>query len=501
MFIFRLLQFLVKTLKVPAFMEWIIMKFYFIAIVRRKWAVNILIFLVPMLITGCGATSYSTSKILEIKPFEETMADYIKNLRWAKELTLETEISSKVTIFREPHNHDLKNFKAKLNILPISDSRQEISNLKIIPSGEIVDRSVEFKIDTLPPGRYEFMLRADAVLRNEFVQVSGKIPFPPQAVPTEQIKYTRPSLIIDSDDKKIHDLALSIAKGEDDLYRVVFKASKWVKENVQTFYDTSIVTTSQKASWVLENRKGVCDEKTNLFIGLLHSLGIPAKFITGFASTDYPDVMNHSPRFKKHAWAEVYFPSVGWIPFDVAYNQLGFIDATHIKLAESVDISNVLSSYEWQSSDAVVSIKDLEMRTDIKQSAGMIDPLLEIKSNVWYHKIDVESYNVIEATVINNHNFYVITDIHINMPLDLKLMDRNFKMLLMEPNTQKTIYWIVKPIINIDRKTRSVFPIEVVSDRRASSSLKFQVTKDRGYVKHSFEDLKNRVNGKIRDAL
>ena len=467
----------------------------------RNFTANLLIFLVLMLISGCGITNFSKSGLLEIKPFEEKMEEYHKNYQVAKELTLETEISSQIVILGETPHHDVKYMKANLNILPMNDGRQKISNLEIIPNGKIVGHSLEFKIDTPSAGWYEFKLKADAVLRYEFFQVTEKLPFPLQAIPTEQIQYTRPSLVIDSDDKKISDLALSIANGEDDLYRVVFKVSKWVRENVHTHIDVSTVTTSQKASWVLEHRKGVCDEKTNIFIGILRSLGIPAKFIIGLVGTNYQDPMNLMPRFKMHGWAEVYFPSVGWIPFDVAYNQLGFIDATHIKLTETVDTSDALTSYEWKSSNAIVSVKDLEIKTIIKQTTGMINPLLEIKSKVWYRDIDMESYNVVEATIKNPHKFYVITNIYLKTTHDIEIIDENIKMLLMEPNTKKTVYWIVRPTIDLDRRMAAIFPIDIVSFRNVSSSLKLKVAKEQGYPKISLEKLKNKVNRKIKDSL
>jgi hypothetical protein len=465
------------------------MKKYFTTILVKNWAANILTLLVLMLNTGCGIIKSSTSRALEIKPFEEMMEEDHKKLRIAKELTLETEISSRIIISREIQNHNVEYLKANLKILPMIDSRQKILRLETVPSGKVVGRSLEFKLDSPSRGRHEFKLKAEAILKHEFVQVSDKIPFPLQVIPTEQIKYTKPSFMIDSDDEGIKAVASSTAQGEDDLYRVVFKVSKWVRENVQADIDISTVSFSQKASWVLEHRKGVCDEITNLFIGLLRSLGIPVKFIIGLVGTNYNDKIN----FKPHGWAEVYFPSAGWIPFDVAHNQMGFIDATHIKLTESVDTSESLTLYEWKSPNAFVSVKDLEIKTMIKQITGTITPLLEIRPKVWHRNIDIGSYNVIEATVINPQKLYVITDISLQIPHELKIMGRNTKMILLEPDTRRTLYWIVKPTIDIAKRKIVTFPINVVSSRNASSSMTFCVAEAPGYRKYSFERLKNAV--------
>lgn len=417
---------------------------------------------------------------------------YFRALRNAKELTLETEISSKIFITHKAPQYRLEYLKATLHILPLMDSRQTILNLETIPTGKINGRSIEFKLDAPPPGRSEFKLKAEAELRHEFIKVTDKISFPLQDIPTGLIDYTKPGLIIDSDDEGIRTLASSIAQGEDDLYRVVFKTIKWVRENVREAFDISTISISQKASWVLENRKGVCDEQTNLFLGILRSLEIPAKYITGIVSMNY----NGTIKFKQHAWAEVYFPSVGWVPFDIAYNQLGFIDATHLKLTESVDNPDSLSSYEWESSSQI-TIQHLDIKAKIKNITGFVAPPLEIKPTAWYDKIEFRSYNVIEASVINPYKFYVITDISLQTPEALKIMGKNNKMLLLEPDTKKSVYWIIRPTSNMPRRMIVGCPIEIISSRGASSSMKFFAGIGQEYTKHSFEKLKKAVEMKI----
>lgn len=436
------------------------------------------------------------------------MEEKYKKIQTSKELTMETEISSKIFISQGNPYYSVKYLRANLKVLPMIYGRQDIVSLDIKPPGKIVDHSLEYVFDAPSPGFYECKLKTEAVCRHDFVQVTDKIPFSFQATTAEQKKYIEPSLVIDSNNENIQTLAASIAKGEDDLYRVIFKASKWVMENVESEFSNSTIYTSQKASWVLENREGVCDEKTNLFIGLLRSLGIPAKFITGFVGVNY----NHKINFKPHSWAEVYFPSVGWIPFDVAYNQLGYIDATHIKLSESVDLSDSLTSYEWESVDIsdhhgsdgrnpghdLVSINNLMIRTTIKQETGTVTPLLEITAKVWHDNIDAGSYNVIEATVINPNKFYVITNLYMIIPSELNLMGENNKMLLLEPDTRMTVYWIVKPTYDPGLNMSATFPVDIITTKSNSTGVSFKVTKEKGHAKYSLEKLKNKVEKKLK---
>ena len=84
-------------------------------------------------------------------------------------------------------------------------------------------------------------------------------------------------------------------------------------------------------------------------------------------------------------------------------------------------------------------------------------------------------------------------------PYDLKIMGKNIKMLLMEPDTKKTVYWIVKPAVNVPGGSIVNIPVDIVSSRNAYSSTNF-------YVEHEaqiygYEKLKKEVEKKIRSVL
>lgn len=486
------------------------MKLSFSTMRLRHRLTHTALFLGIFLMVGCVPKS-STSGIFKVRPLEEMFGEYYKKIRTAEELTLKTEISSQIIISKRTPDQFVEYLKANLKILPVTDRRQRILNLEITPPGKIEGSSLEFRLDAPSPGRHEFKVNTEAVLKHEFVKVCDKIPFPLRDIPVDQVKYTKPSSMIDSDDEEIGRVASAIALGEDDLYMVVFKVSEWVRENVQGQIDSSTVSTSQTASWVLENRKGVCDEKSHLFIGLLRSLGIPAKFIIGFLGINYDGTIN----FKPHGWAEVYFPSAGWIPFDVAYNQLGFIDASHIKLSESADTSEPITSYEWKSIDisnlpssseaengnSLVSIKDLKIRTKIIDMKGTASLLLEIEPGVWYQNIDTESYNVVEAKVKNPNKFYVITDIVLQTPKELEVMGKSSEMILMKPGAVKTLYWIVKPAIKIPEGRKATFPINILLSRNISSSTEFNIARAGVYPKYSLIKLEKEIIRKVKSAL
>ena len=68
---------------------------------------------------------------------------------------------------------------------------------------------------------------------------------------------------------------------------------------------------------VLHNRRGVCQDFAHLQIACLRSLGLAARYVSGYLATTPPP---GQPRLvgadASHAWLSVYEPDFGWIDFD-----------------------------------------------------------------------------------------------------------------------------------------------------------------------------------------
>jgi transglutaminase-like putative cysteine protease len=78
------------------------------------------------------------------------------------------------------------------------------------------------------------------------------------------------------------------------------------------------------------NRRGVCQDFTNLLICLARLLSIPARYVCGYLDTG-PKADNLAQGEASHAWAQVYLPEVGWRGFDPTN---GVITQTrHIRVA------------------------------------------------------------------------------------------------------------------------------------------------------------------------
>ena len=104
----------------------------------------------------------------------------------------------------------------------------------------------------------------------------------------------------------------SLLAGARDLNRRIFEDFK---------YDSKATTVATPLEEVWEKRRGVCQDFAHLGIACLRSLGLPARYVSGYLRTRPPE---GSPRLTgadaSHAWFAVFCPGAGWVDFDPTNN-------------------------------------------------------------------------------------------------------------------------------------------------------------------------------------
>jgi transglutaminase-like putative cysteine protease len=91
---------------------------------------------------------------------------------------------------------------------------------------------------------------------------------------------------------------------------------------------------------VLRTRRGVCQDFAHFQVGCLRSLGLAARYVSGYVRT-YPPPGR--PRLvgadASHAWVSVYCPGTGWLDVDPTNNLIP--SDSHVTLAWGRDYSDV----------------------------------------------------------------------------------------------------------------------------------------------------------------
>ncbi|MGH9713219.1 MAG: transglutaminase TgpA family protein [Candidatus Acidiferrales bacterium] len=120
-------------------------------------------------------------------------------------------------------------------------------------------------------------------------------------------------------DPRIPKLAEQIVGGSDNNYDKAANIERYLKTRYGYTLDlTGTPTADPLAYFLFVRRAGHCEYFASAMTVMLRSLGIPARYATGFLPGEFNDVGgDYIVRASDaHAWVEAYFPGYGWITFD-----------------------------------------------------------------------------------------------------------------------------------------------------------------------------------------
>lgn len=119
-------------------------------------------------------------------------------------------------------------------------------------------------------------------------------------------------------------------------HELVHALNEWLFNAIS--YDTEATSVDSSIDVAINDRKGVCQDYSNIMITMLRGFGIPARYVSGYLFHRTDD-RSHVAADATHAWIEAYIPESGWIGLDPTNN----IPAgeRHIRVAIGRDYADV----------------------------------------------------------------------------------------------------------------------------------------------------------------
>lgn len=144
----------------------------------------------------------------------------------------------------------------------------------------------------------------------------------------------------------------------------VWQASRALMAHVhRTFvYKPGVTHSGTTMTQALELRSGVCQDFAHAMIGYCRSIGIPARYVSGYIYNGPHDQLKGAQA--THAWVEVWIPAVGWAGLDPTNNHAS--DGRYVKAAigrDYADAAPLKGTYRGTerrtlSVEVVVSLRD-----------------------------------------------------------------------------------------------------------------------------------------------
>lgn len=129
----------------------------------------------------------------------------------------------------------------------------------------------------------------------------------------------------------------SFTPGEN-ILKAALNFNKQIHEEFTFDPKATNVTTSVHETF--KQKKGVCQDYAHFQISALRSLGLAAKYVSGYLRTDPPP---GKPRLvgadASHAWVSLYIPEFGWVEYDSTNNVIP--SDNHIIIAYGRDYDDI----------------------------------------------------------------------------------------------------------------------------------------------------------------
>ena len=137
---------------------------------------------------------------------------------------------------------------------------------------------------------------------------------------------------------EFEDFALASFAPDRPILEAVMSLTGSIFENFK--FDPTATTVSTPLEQVLRERRGVCQDFAHLQIACLRSLGLPARYVSGYLETRPPPGQTKLVGADaSHAWVAFYCPGIGWIDVDPTNNLLPSMQ--HITLGWGRDYGDI----------------------------------------------------------------------------------------------------------------------------------------------------------------
>lgn len=245
---------------------------------------------------------------------------------------------------------------------PISESQNEI---RVRPIDDEHQRVISYRLSTDPAGRQLSMrdywgTTVDHVgfrpLHSSFVVVAEaavetaarrpvEVDPPVSALDDEEwrlslLEFVEPSDFV-GDDDAVTAFAVEATATASTVMEVISTVVDAVRRDVA--YESGSTEIGDSPADILTGGRGVCQDYAHLTIAALRSIGVPARYVSGYLfaqdETTLIDDGSDAVRVQTHAWVEAAVPGHGWFAVDPTNG--GEVGERHVDIGQARDYGDV----------------------------------------------------------------------------------------------------------------------------------------------------------------
>ncbi|WP_017729393.1 transglutaminase TgpA family protein [Halalkalibacterium ligniniphilum] len=285
--------------------------------------------------------------------------EYVGSGRLDYEL-LEAEVA-----FVENQRFDLAFYPGSFEGLLDLDSRIDFFTEKVTPySGDYPTIFERYNVEYYQPSYQIEVLRQASVDDPEYI---------------ERLYLQLPETLPD----RVGELAEEIVAGYDNRYDRAKAVENYFQGPDFRYETTDVAIPSEEQDYVdqflFETQRGYCDNFSTSMAVLLRSVDIPARWVKGFTQGEVLETLDDERTIYEiknenaHSWVEVYFPEIGWVPFEPTRgfdNAYEFIEPEEEgeQVIQESEVNE--TEQEQEAEDVFASMEEDSAAADSDSSAG-----------------------------------------------------------------------------------------------------------------------------------
>jgi len=221
---------------------------------------------------------------------------------------------------------------ARLTILPIIEDMHERQDL-------FGNRVSQFSVDEVHT-ELNVLAESEVEVRANRIDPGRDVAWADTAAtPAKTRLFLRPSLYVPLGNQAVEQFAEQFFGRASGLLEATSALNEYVFH--EFVYDQNFSDVETPVSFVLSEKRGVCQDFAHLMLAVLRCKGIACRYVSGYLETDpspgEPKLMGADA---SHAWVSVFLPGTGWIDFDPTNGLLP--SERHVTLAWGRDYGDVV---------------------------------------------------------------------------------------------------------------------------------------------------------------
>ncbi|TKG94507.1 transglutaminase domain-containing protein [Puteibacter caeruleilacunae] len=242
-------------------------------------------------------------------------------------------------------------------------------------------------------------------------------------------------------------LSIALTEGDRDAFMAVGEIGNWIYEHFKVV-DIEDENRLVSPTDLIKLKSGNPVEISLLFISLVRSLEIPARYVAG--------MVDRNGKMQSHAWIEVYFTNSGWIPFDAVLGQFGCLDQTHLVLCRHSSVPQIMR-HEWKfypyfgDIEVPVSKKPI-MRAKLRNPEPAKMNPLDLSLNVMANEVSTSGFIPVVLSIYNKNPYYVSDLIELDLDDQIDVNRNKRKIVNLAPYEEKQINYMVNLVEDEGRR-------------------------------------------------